>query len=92
MYVVVRGPVGTYQEGDRLLKIRQQEVVNEDDVLIVSDIMCVVLPPENQTISDEQQQAQRRNGRDYGENRDSDKAIPLNSRQRIDHDPGGFTG
>lgn len=91
MYRVFRNPVETDQEGDSLLKICQQEVVNEDNVLVIANVSGIVFSPEEQTICDETQQTQNRNYGYDGEDSNRDEAIPLNSWQRIDNNRSGRT-
>lgn len=52
-YRVESQPVKGHSKCDGLLKIGEKEVIDEDNVLVVSNILLVVFAPGYQSISDE---------------------------------------
>jgi hypothetical protein len=77
-------PPHTDQKGKGLLEISQDQVINQDDILVVTDISLVVFPPENESIGNEREQRQGGNEGEECHNRDCNEASPLGQGQWVD--------
>ncbi|EKG11752.1 hypothetical protein MPH_11246 [Macrophomina phaseolina MS6] len=69
-------PVEGDEEGQRLLQVRQQQVVDQQHVLVVADVAAVVLAPRDQPVRYPRQQRQRRDHRQQREDADGPEAQP----------------
>lgn len=52
--LILRDPVETDQECDGLLQIREDEVKDQEEVLVITWVCAVEFPPEDQAVGDEQ--------------------------------------
>ena len=51
--LVRNDPFETDEESKRLLQIGQHQIVDEDDILVVTDVPSIVTAPEHQSVRDE---------------------------------------
>lgn len=67
--------MSTKQKANRLHDIRPKKVVNEDDILVLTQVLLVVLFPENEPICNEAKEGEGRQHRDGCQDGDSNHAI-----------------
>ncbi len=85
-YFVFRIPFCTDQKRDRLLDIRNDQVVNENNILIVTDIPLVVAAPEDESVGNKRDQDEGGNGGENGHDEDSDQAFTVVVGEGVDRE------
>ena len=91
--LVLCDPFYTNQEGQGLLKISQDEVVNKNDILIITDVSSVIGAPKQHSIGNEPKEDESRYEGENSHHRNGDKSLMVFVRKRIDvHDGLPFLG
>lgn len=72
-----RRPDEADHEADGLLEIGQEEVEDEQDILVLGQRALVVVPPEDEPVEEEGEQAQACDGGDEGDDADGEEALFL---------------
>ena len=76
-------PVEGDGERNRLLQIGQQEIVDEDEVLVVSDVFSMMSSPTDQSPCYEYEQQRNGYERHHSEERHRDEALLIHRRHRV---------